>query len=124
MGFKRFKKWVLNLNRKAFFVLVSAMTITYIVYRIVIGLINNTVDDANRRGMELYISAIKYAQISYEFNNGVSADNINDLDIKVITKVECKEQKIDINGNIELHGCTVDDSKAKYGYVDGKIIKE
>ena len=111
------------MNKKAFFVLSVAMIIMYIIYRIIVGVIDNTVDDANKRGIEEYVSAIRLAYAG-SLLNGETITNIDDIDINITTKVECEEKSLSLDGIIELHGCRVEDSKRKYSYVNDKVEVE
>ena len=110
------------MNKKAFFVLVTAMIIAYIIYRIIVDIIGNTVDDANRRGIEEYVEAIKLEYAKSLLNE--NAIDINSIDVKISTSVECEEKNITSNGEIELHGCRVENSKRKYSYVNKKVERE
>ena len=47
----------------------------------------------------------------------------DELNIVLTTEVECKDKKLYSNGNVELYGCTVEDSKIKYNYVNGKVVR-
>ena len=109
------------MNKKAFFVLVSAMIIMYIIYRIVMGYIGNAVDNANKRGIEEYVETIRLEYIRSVFDNRgtINIDNIN-----TNVKIDCEEKNITSDGIIELHGCRVENSKRKYGYVNDKVQKE
>lgn len=110
--------------KKSIFIAVSVLILLLTSFLIVSKVINTTLDDANRRGIELYASTVKYAYTSYIYKNGFATNNIDDLNINITTKVECKEKKLYLNGVVELHGCTVEDSKIKYSYIDGRVVKE
>lgn len=111
------------MNKKAFFVLFITMITAYIIYRVILNIITKTVDDANKMGIEEYVGAIRLAYAG-SLLTGNSITNIDDIDINITTKVECEEKNISSNGTIELHGCRVENSKKKYGYVNDNVIKE
>ena len=111
------------MNKKAFFVLVTAMIVAYIIYRVIINVINDAVDDANKRGVEEYVEAIRL-EYAGSLLTGETITNIDDIDINITTKVECEEKSISLDGIIELHGCRVEDSKRKYSYVNDKVGRE
>lgn len=111
------------MNKKVFFIVTSVIIFSLIIYKIILNTIGDAVDDANKRGIEEYVSAIRLAYA----NSILHDNNINDIDsidIKITTKVECEEKSITKDGTIELHGCRVEDSKTKYGYVNSKVVKE
>lgn len=117
------------MNKKSVFITISVLLLLYSAYKITHVVIERTVDDANKRGVELYASSIKYAYTAYMYDHVETTDivftgNIDDLNIKVSTQVECKEKSVDGKGNVELHGCRVENSKRTYKYVDGKAEKE
>ncbi len=111
------------MNKKAFFVLVISMAISFIIYIVITRFINSTVDDANKRGIEEYVGAIRLAYADSLFK-GEPITDIDSLNIDITTKVSCEEKSISSDGIIELHGCRVEDSKAKYNYVNDKVGKE
>lgn len=112
------------MNKKSLFITITVLILLFISYKFVSGLISRTLDGANKRGIELYASTIKYAYTDYIYRNGFTNVNIDDLEIKITTKVECEEKKLYSTGMVELHGCTVDDSKIKYSYINGKVERE
>lgn len=112
------------IERKSIFVAALVLVILFIGYKIAFAVINITVDDANSRGVELYATAVKYALTEYAYKHGTFTDNVEELKINVLTKVECDEIKVSYNGKVDLYGCSVENSKQKYNYVDGKVEKE
>ena len=111
------------MNKKSIFITASVLILLFVSYEIVSKVINTTLDDANRRGIELYASTVKYAYTEYIYKNGFSPNSIDELNIVLTTEVECKDKKLYSNGNVELYGCTVEDSKIKYNYVNGKVVR-
>ena len=110
------------MNKKSIFIAVSVLLILFISYEIVKKTIIDSIDDANRRGLELYVSQIKYAYAK-EYLNKVNIEEI-DLDslyIKTTIDVVCKEKFADRYGNVKLTNCSVDGSKTKYNYIKGKV---
>ena len=49
---------------------------------------------------------------------------LNYDDINIGTNVKCEKIDVTSAGIIELHGCTVENSKTKYKYTSGKAKKE
>lgn len=112
------------MNKKVFFIVTLVIIFSLIIYKIILNTIRDAVDDANKRGIEEYVSAIRLVYANNFFHNNDTND-IDSIDIKITTKVECEEKSITKDGTvIELHGCRVEDSKAKYGYVNNKVVKE
>lgn len=112
------------MNKKVFILLVLVISISLVIYKVILNVIDDAVDNANQRGIDLYVSAINYAYTAHYYKTGEKPKSIAELDINITTKVKCVEEKIDKNGKIELHGCTVENSKVKYGYINNKIVKE
>ena len=112
------------MNKKSIFIVISVLILLLVFYELILYIINFTLDDANKRGVELYASSLKYAYTDYIYNNGFYIEDINNLEVKITTKVECEEKKIFSTGIVELHGCRVENSKAKYKYVNGKVERE
>ena len=112
------------MNKKSI-IIVSLVLIFILTFNeIIIYVINFTVDGANKRGIELYASSLKYAYANYMYKNGFYVDDIDDLEVTISTKVECEQKKISYDGKVELHGCKVENSKIKYKYVAGKVERE
>lgn len=111
-------------DKKSIFISIFVLVLLFISYRVVTTAINNTVDEANRKGVELYASSIKYAYTSYIYRNGTLDVNIDDLEIKITVQVNCEEKKLTSSGSVELYGCTVENSKIKYKYVNGRAERE
>ena len=110
------------MNKKSIFIVISVLILLLVFYELILYIINFTLDD--KRGVELYASSLKYAYTDYIYNNGFYIEDINNLEVKITTKVECEEKKIFSTGIVELHGCRVENSKAKYKYVNGKVERE
>ena len=112
------------MSKKSLFIVISTLLILFIAYRVSSAVITRTLDDANRRGLELYASTVKYAYTDYIYKNGLNLVEVDELKVEVSIKVECEEKRISYNGNVELKGCTVDGSKTKYSYINGKVWKD
>ena len=113
------------MNKKSIFIAISVLLILFISYEIVKKTIIDSVDDANKRGFELYASQIKYAYAKEYFDKqNVDEIDLDSLYIKTTINVVCKEKNIDKNGNVKLTSCSIDGSKAKYNYINGKIERE
>ena len=117
------------MNKKSVFITISVLLLLYAAYKISSAVIDRSIDDANKRGVELYASAIKYAYTAYmyshiETTNLYFTGNVDDLNIRISTKVECEEKSIDDNGDVTLYGCRVENSKRKYKYIDGRVERE
>lgn len=112
------------INKKSVFITVSVLVIIFLGYKISSSVIKNTVDDANKRGIELYASALRYAYTNYLYKNGFEIADVNDLNVKVTTKVECEKKRITVDGDVYLEGCSVENSKEKYKYTNGSVERE
>lgn len=113
------------MNKKSIIIVISVLLILFIGYIIAKRSVENALDDKNRRGIELYVTEVKYAYArAYLNKSGDVSVNIDDLNIKVNVDVKCEEKHIDSYGTVELKGCTVDNHKAKYSYINGKVEKE
>ena len=112
------------MNKKSMFITISVLLLLFISYRVASKGVTGALDDANTRAIELYASTIKYAYTKYIYENGNSDFSIDDFNIKLTVNVKCEEKQIDSRGTIELHGCTVENSKSKYQYVGGTVTKE
>ena len=114
-----------EVNKKSIIIAISVLVVLFACYEFAKISIKNAIDDSNRRGLEVYVSTIRYTYAkSYLNRNGEGNTDIDSLDIKTNVNVVCEEKSIDILGNIELHGCTIDGSKTKYGYVKNNVIRE
>ena len=112
------------MNKKTILIVIVVLTLVYIGYRVIVNAVNNTLDEANRRSIEVYVSSIRLAHTYYTYKSGISTDNIDDLDIKLTVDVNCEFNKIYSDGRIELKGCTVEKSKKKYSYINEQIVRE
>ena len=106
--------------KKIIHVLILVGLLGAVLYKLSENMIKDAVDDTNALAVEIYADAIKIATL----NNVMSADEIDYKNVKVATKVDCKEIKILDVGNVELHGCRVETSTRKYKYVNGKATRE
>ena len=112
------------MSKKSIFIAVSVLLILFISYRIAKKTIINSIDSANERGLELYASQIKYAYAKEYLNKqGTSEIDLDSLYIKTTIDVVCEEKNVNIKGNIKLMKCSVDGSKTKYNYINGKVEK-
>ena len=95
----------------------------FAIYKIANNVISDEVDNANFRAVELYANAIKLSTVNINnvMNEGVNPnyDNIN-----IGTNVKCDKINVSSIGDVELHGCTVENGKTKYKYTNGKAKKE
>ena len=113
------------MNKKSVFIVVSVLLLLLVGYEIAKHAINDAIDDTNKRGIELYATEIRYSYArSYLNTSGNASINIDDLNVKINVEVKCEEKSIDSYGNVELKGCTVDNYKSKYRYIDGKVERE
>ena len=111
-------------NKKSVFITVSVLVILFLSYIVVRSVILKTVDDANKRGIELYASSLRYEYTRYLYSNGLEVANLDDLRLDITTKVECEKKSITKEGVVTLEGCSVENSKQKYSYKNGKVEKE
>ena len=95
----------------------------FAIYKIANNVIADEVDNANERAVELYANAIKLSTVTINnvMDEGKSVD-YNSIDIG--TNVKCDKVRVSNIGDVELHGCTVENSKTKYKYTNGKAKKE
>ena len=112
------------MDKKSIFITVSVLIFLFISFRVVYAIVNSTLEDGERRGVQLYASTIKYAFTEYTYRNGFSTYSVDDLNVETSTRVECEEKILYVSGDVELHGCTVENSKKKYKYVNGKVERE
>ena len=112
------------MNKKSIIITASVLFLLFISYRVASKAVSVTIDDANTRAIELYASTIKYAYTKYIYANENNEFSIDNLNVELTVDVKCDEKSIDSRGVIELHGCTVENSKSKYGYVNGSVQKE
>ena len=102
------------------FIIIISLAILGIIFKIIERIISN-IKYNNYIKKDMRREAIRQA---HYYKTGEKPNSIAELDINITTKVKCVEEKIDKNGKIELHGCTVENSKVKYGYINNKIVKE
>ena len=113
------------MNKKSIFIVVCVLVLLFISYKIASNVIIDAVDDSNERAVELYATNIRYAYAKSYLNQiTVGYIDVNNLDITSTVDVKCEERFVDSSGNVELHGCSVENSKAKYKYVKGKAERE
>ncbi len=95
----------------------------FAIYKISSNVIADEVDNANFRAVELYANAIKLSTVNINnvMNEGTTVD-YNNIDIG--TNVKCTRVNVSSIGDVELRGCTVENSKTKYKYTNGKAKKE
>ena len=95
----------------------------FAIYKIANNVISDEVDNANFRAVELYANAIKLSTVN--INNVMSEDDTVDYNkVNIGTNVKCDSVKVSSIGDVELHGCTVENGKTKYKYTNGKAKKE
>ena len=104
--------------------MISVLLILGISYKIVSSVVSDTVDKANKRGVELYANSLRYAYTAYMYSHDGNTIDLDDIDINITTKVICAKKTVTQEGNIELYGCSVDGSKKTYKYVNGEAKRE
>ena len=95
---------------------------SFAIYKIANNVITDEVDNSNARAVELYANAIKLSAVN--INNLMSESNIDYSNIKTSANVKCEKINVSSSGEVELRGCTVDNSKHKYIYINGKAKRE
>lgn len=106
--------------KRILYILLCIAGIAFAVYKISGNVIGEEVDKANFRAVELYANAIKLATLSI---NDVTQTEIDYKSIKVATKVECETINVSYQ-TVELRKCSVEGSKKKYKYINGKASRD
>ena len=105
--------------KKIIFVAICVLIECFVIYKIVSNIVADSNDNSNARAVELYANAIKLSTLN--INNLMSENNVDYSNIKTSTNVKCEKINVSSSGEVELRGCTVDNSKHKYIYINGKV---
>ncbi len=109
--------------KKAFFILICIALAGFAIYKISGNVMSDTADSANIRAIEEYANTVKLSTVN--INNVMEDESGTNYDDKNIgSNVKCEKVNVSSIGVVELSGCTVDGSKEKYQYTNGKAKKE
>lgn len=109
--------------KKAFFILILIAAAGFMIYKISKNVFSDEVDKANEKAVELYANTVKLSTVN--LNNIMNEDSTLSYDDKNVgTSVKCEKVNVSATGIVELFGCTVDGSKTKYKYTNGKAKRE
>ena len=109
--------------KKAFFILILIAAAGFMIYKISRNVFTDEVDKANEKAVELYANTIKLSTVN--LNNVMNENGTLSYDDKNVgTSVKCEKVNVSTTGVVELYGCTVEGSKVKYKYTNGKAERE
>ena len=97
-------------------VIVILAIIALIATPIILGIINNTRDESNKRSIELYASAVKNAIAEYQLTESNPPKTFIDLNIEYDGDIECRKKELYEDGSFYLEGCKVNKSEKEYSY--------